>query len=297
MTKRIVITGAGGQVGRLLAGEAARRGYEVSALTHREWDITDAPAAERFVAENDLVVNCAAFTNVDGAESEPDGAYAINATGAENVARACARVGARLVHISTDYVFGGEPVGGERRHPYDVGDTTNPLSVYGRTKLAGELAVLAALPDASIVRTSWVYTGGAGNDFVAVMRRLAGTDRTVDVVDDQIGSPTYAKDLVGALLEVGEGHIREPILHAANEGAVSRFEQARAVFEEVGADPERVCPVSTAQAPRPAHRPVYSALSMTTSVRAGLTPLRPWRQALADALARPADDGKITSTS
>lgn len=296
MARRIVITGAGGQVGRFLAGEAARRGYEVSALTHREWDITDPTAAERFVAANDLVVNCAAFTDVDGAEADPEGAYAINATGAQNVAHACARVGAHLVHISTDYVFGGEPVGGEQRHPYDVGDTTNPLSVYGRTKLAGELAVLAALPAANVVRTAWVYTGGAGNDFAAVMRRLAATDRTVEVVDDQIGSPTYAKDLVGALLEAGEGRIRAPILHAANEGAVSRFEQARAVFEEVGADPERVRPVSTAQAPRPAHRPVYSALSMQTSVRAGLTPLRPWRQALAEALAQPVDDGRITST-
>jgi dTDP-4-dehydrorhamnose reductase len=291
VAKRIVISGAGGQVGRFLAGEAARRGYEVSALTHRQWNITDGQAAERFVAENDLVVNCAAVTNVDAAEADPDGAYAVNATGAENVAHACARVGAHLVHISTDYVFGGE-----QRHPYDVGDTTNPLGVYGQSKLAGELAVLATLPDANIVRTSWVYTGGAGSDFVAVMRRLATTDRTVDVVDDQIGSPTYAKDLVGALLEVGEGHIREPILHAANDGAVSRFEQARAVFEEVGADPERVRPVSTAQAPRPARRPVYSALSMATSVRAGLTPLRPWREALADALAQPVDDGRLPST-
>ena len=278
-------------MGRLLAGEAARRGYEVCALTHRDWDITDPRAAERFVAEDDLVVNCAAATNVDGAETDPDGAYAINATGAENVAHACARVGAHLVHISTDYVFGGE-----QHHPYDVGDTTNPLGVYGQSKLAGEIAVLAALPDANIVRTSWVYTGGAGNDFVAVMRRLAATDRTVDVVDDQIGSPTYAKDLVGALLEAGQGHIREPILHAANGGAVSRFEQARAVFEEVGADPERVRPVSTAQAPRPARRPVYSALSMATSVRAGLTQLRPWREALADALAQPVDDGRLPST-
>jgi len=278
-------------VGRLLAGEAARRGYEVCALTHRDWDITDPRAAERFVAEDDLVVNCAAATNVDGAETDPDGAYAINATGAENVAHACARVGAHLVHISTDYVFGGE-----QHHPYDVGDTTNPLGVYGQSKLAGEIAVLAALPDANIVRTSWVYTGGTGSDFVAVMRRLAATDRTVDVVDDQTGSPTYAKDLVSALLEVGEGHIREPILHAANDGAISRFQQARAVFEEVGADPERVRPVTTAQAPRPARRPVYSALSMATSVRAGLTPLRPWRQALADALAEPVDDGRLTST-
>ena len=245
------------------------------------------------MAENDLVVNCAAATNVDGAEADPDGAYAINATGAENVAHACARVGAHLVHISTDYVFVAVS-NGSRPTTWATPPTRSAST--GETKLAGELAVLAALPDANIVRTSWVYTGGAGNDFVAVMRRLAATDRTVDVVDDQIGSPTYVKDLVGALLEVGEGRIREPILHAANDGAVSRFEQARAVFEEVGADPERVRPVSTAQAPRPARRPVYSALSMATSVRAGLTPLRPWRQALADALAQPLDDGRLPST-
>lgn len=285
MGRRIVITGAGGQVGRFLAGEAARRGYQVSALTHRDWDITDAPAAERFIAEGDLVVNCAAIANVDVAEADPDAAYAVNATGPENIAHACARVGADLVHVSTDYVFGGE-----KRHPYEVGDQTNPLSVYGRTKLAGELAVLAAQPDATVVRTSWVYTGGSGSDFVAAMRRVAATEDTVDVADDQIGSPTYVKDLVGALFEAGDARIREPVLHAANDGAVSRFQQARAVFEALGADPERVRPVSAAQSPKPARRPVYSALSMTMSAQAGLTPLRPWREALAEALAQPLAD-------
>ena len=285
MGRRIVITGAGGQVGRFLAGEAARRGYQVRALTHREWDIADAPAAERFVAEGDLVVNCAAIANVDVAEADPDAAYAVNVTGPENVAHACARVGADLVHLSTDYVFGGE-----KHHPYEVDDPTNPLSVYGRTKLAGELAVLAAQPDATVVRTSWVYTGGSGNDVVAVLRRAAATADTVDVADDQIGSPTYVKDLVGAIFEAGDVRIREPVLHAANDGAVSRFQQARAVFETLGADPERVRPIRTAQSPKPARRPVYSALSMAMSAQAGLTPLRPWREALAEALAQPLAD-------
>ncbi|WP_328352414.1 dTDP-4-dehydrorhamnose reductase [Mycobacterium sp. NBC_00419] len=285
MGRRIVITGAGGQVGRFLAGEAALRGYQVSALTRREWDITDAPAAERFVAADDLVVNCAAIANVDAAEAEPDTAYAVNVTGPENLAHACARVGAALVHVSTDYVFGGE-----KRHPYEVGDPTNPLSVYGRTKLAGELAVLAAQPDATIVRTSWVYTGGSGSDFVAMLRRVAATDETIAVGDDQTGSPTYVKDLVGALFEAGDARIREPVLHAANDGAVSRFQQARAVFEELGADPERVRAVSAAQSRKPARRPVYSALSMAMSAQAGLAPLRPWREALAEALAQPVAD-------
>jgi dTDP-4-dehydrorhamnose reductase len=277
-----VITGAGGQVGGFLAGEAALRGYEVHALTRRDCDITDAAAALRHVRSGDLVVNCAALTNVDDAESDPVGAHAINAVGPANLADACARVGARLVHLSTDYVFSGD---GAR--PYEIGDRTGPLSVYGRSKLDGELAVHAVLPDAHVVRTSWVYTGGGGTDFVAVMRRLAGTDRVIDVVDDQTGSPTYAKDLVAALLQIAGGGIDAPVLHVTNAGTASRFEQARAVFEELGADPDRVRPVGTAAVPRPARRPVFSALSMAESVRAGLTPLRPWREALAEAVAVP----------
>ena len=278
----MVITGAGGQVGRFLAGEAALRGYEVHALTRRDCDITDAAAALRHVRAGDLVVNCAALTNVDDAESDPVGAQAINAVGPANLADACARVGARLVHLSTDYVFSGDDA-----RPYEVGDRTGPLSVYGRSKLDGELAVHAVLPDAHVVRTSWVYTGGGGTDFVAVMRRLAGTDRVIDVVDDQTGSPTYAKDLVAALLQIGGGGVDAPVLHVTNAGTASRFEQARAVFEEVGADPDRVRPVGTAAVPRPARRPVFSALSMEESVRAGLAPLRPWREALAEAVAVP----------
>lgn len=286
VAQRLVVTGAGGQVGRLLAEEATRRGYSVRALTRDEFDITDPAAAGRHIGSGDVVVNCAAFTNVDAAESEPEAAAAINATGPGNIARTCAKVGARMVHVSTDYVFGSD-----KGVPYEVGDPTSPLGVYGKTKLAGELAVLAALPDAHVVRTSWVYTGGSGGDFVAVMRRLAAGDRVIDVVDDQTGSPTYAKDLVNALLEVcgggPDGPVGGPILHAVNAGAASRYEQARAVFAGVGADPDRVRPVNTAAVPRPAPRPVYSVMSMDESVRAGLTPLRPWREALAEALAVP----------
>jgi dTDP-4-dehydrorhamnose reductase len=287
----MVITGAGGQVGGFLAGEAASRGYDVAALTRQDFDITDEAAAERVVRAGDVVVNCAAMTNVDAAEADPDGAHLINAVGPGNLARACARAGARLVHVSTDYVFSGD-----HDRPYEIADATGPLSVYGRTKLDGEHAVRSALPDAHVVRTSWVYTGGDGTDFVAVMRRLAATDRVIDVVDDQTGAPTYARDLVAALLEIVAGDVRAPILHAANVGAVSRFEQARAVFAELGADPDRVRPVSTAAVPRPAHRPVYSVLSMVDSTRAGLTALRPWREALAEALAVPLVDQPITST-
>lgn len=268
-------------VGRVLAGQARAQGRDVQALTSSQWDITDATAAERFVGAGDVVINCAAFTKVDEAEKEEARANAVNVLGAENVAHACARAGADLIHISTDYVFGGD-----QRHPYEIDDETGPLSVYGRSKLAGELAVLAAMPDAHIVRTSWIYEGADGTDFAATMRRLAAGNGDVDVVADQVGSPTYVGDLVGALLQVADGAIREPLLHAANAGEASRFEQARAVFEAVGADPDRVKPVGTDRHPRPAPRPAYSALSGRLSAQAGLTPLRPWREALDEALKR-----------
>ena len=282
-----MITGAGGQLGGCLAALATDRGRDVLALTSSQWDITDPGAAERIIASGDVVVNCAAYTDVDGAESDEAGAYAVNAAGPEHVARACARAGARLIHVSTDYVFSGDFGNGEPR-PYEPGDEADPRGVYARSKLAGERAVLAALPEASqgiVVRTAWVYTGGTGKDFVAVMRRLAAGNGPVDVVDDQTGSPTYVADLAAALLQVADNRVPGPILHAANGGEVSRFGQARAVFEECGADPARVRPVSTARFPRPAPRPAYSALGGRQSTAAGLAPLRPWRDALVAALA------------
>lgn len=282
---RIVITGAGGQVGGFLAAEAIRRGRDVLALTSSQWDITDPRAAGQIVQPRDVVINCAAYTNVDAAESNEERAYAVNAAGPERIAQACARVGARLIHISTDYVFSGD-FGGSAPHPYELDDDTAPLSVYGRSKLSGEQAVLATLPQAVVVRTAWVYTGGTGKDFVAVMRRRAAGEGTVEVVDDQTGSPTYVGDLVTALFDVADGQVHGPerILHAANGGEVTRFGQAHAVFEDVGADPARVLPVSSAHNLRPAPRPPYSALSSRQSERAGLSPLRPWRDALDAAL-------------
>jgi len=279
-------------LGGVLAAQAARRDHDVLALTSAQWDITDPKAAERIVQRGDVVINCAAYTNVDAAESDETTAHAVNATGPQHIARACARAGAQLIHVSTDYVFGGDA--GAPLRPYEPSDDTAPLGVYGRTKLAGEVAVLDALPPAVVVRTAWVYTGGIGKDFVAVMQRLAASDGPVDVVDDQSGSPTYVGDLAGALLQVAGGGVSGPILHAANEGAISRFEQARAVFEESGADPQRVRPVSSTQNPRPAPRPGYSALGSRESAERGLTPLRPWRSALVAALA--AADRPVPST-
>lgn len=283
MTSRIVIAGGGGQVGSVLAAEAIRRGRDVLALTSSQWDITDPQLAGQIVQAGDVVVNCAAYTAVDDAEGDEERAYAVNAAGPEHIAQACKRAGARMIHISTDYVFNGD-FGGAAPHPYEIDDDTAPVGVYGRSKLAGEEAVLAVLPEGVVVRTAWVYTGGTGKDFVAVMRRLAAGDGVVKVVDDQTGSPTYVPDLVAALLQVVDGEVHAPLVHAANGGAVSRFGQARAVFEGVGADPERVVPVSSADNPRPAPRPSYSALSSRQSEQAGLTPLRSWQDALSAAL-------------
>jgi dTDP-4-dehydrorhamnose reductase len=280
---RIVITGAGGQVGAALSAASARQGRDVLALTSAQWDITDADTAKSTIDRDDVVINCAAYTDVDGAESDEQAAYAVNAVGPELLARACAQAGARLVHISTDYVFSGNFDRSSPR-PYEPGDPAEPLSVYGRSKRAGELAVLAASPEATVVRTAWVYTGFGGTDFVAVMRRLAAGSGTVEVVDDQTGSPTYAMDLAEALLQVADRRVRSRLMHAANSGAVTRFELARAVFEGTGADPQRVRPVDSARHRRPARRPAYSALSSRQSVEAGLSPMRPWRDALAEAL-------------
>lgn len=294
-----MISGAGGLLGRVLADQARQLGRDVLALTSAEWDITDATAGEAFIARGDVVINCAGYTQVDAAETEPERATAVNTIGPQVIAQTCARAGASLIHLSTDYVFSGsfnvgcgDGSGGEPR-PYEIDDETGPLSVYGSTKLAGESGVLSVMPDAHVVRTAWIYEGGEGSDFAATMRRAAAGSGTVEVVADQVGSPTYVGDLVGALLQIADGSIREPVLHAANVGAVSRFEQAQAIFEEVGADPNRVRPVGSDRHPRPAPRPMYSALSGVKSAAAGLTPLRPWREALTEALAAA---GPISST-
>lgn len=259
----------------------------MAAFGSAQWDITDPAAATTNVRPGDVVVNCAAYTDVDAAETDPQTAHAVNALGPRHLATACARAGARLIHLSTDYVFGavfgaaGGAGSAAGNRPYRPEDPTGPVNVYGRTKLAGEHEVLAALPAAQVVRTAWVYTGAdGGRDFVAVLRRLAAGTGSVPVVADQIGSPTFAGDLVGALLAlIDETGAPGGIRHAVNAGAVSRYEQAREAFALLGVDPDRVCAVSTAEFPRPAPRPAYSALATV-----GVPMLRGWRAALAAAL-------------
>ncbi len=288
------MTGAGGQVGRWLVqlGEAGSAS-PVEAYGRAELDIADPEAVSTVLAgigPGDVVINTAAYTAVDAAESDLAGARAGNETGPRNLAEHTARTGARLIHLSTDYVFSGDPGQASGPDGYDIDDPVAPATVYGRTKLDGERAVAEADPWATIVRTAWVYTGAAGgSDFVATMRRLESERETVSVVTDQIGSPTYAADLAAGLLELAALLRADDrpggVLHAVGGGQTSWFDLARAVFREIGADPGRVLPCGSADFPRPAPRPAYSVLSGRSWSAAGLTPLRGWREAVTAALA------------
>ncbi|MFD6163092.1 dTDP-4-dehydrorhamnose reductase [Nocardia sp. NPDC060256] len=276
---RLVVTGAGGQLGQQLI----RLAPAARAFGRRDLDITDAAAVAAVLEPGDVVINCAAFTAVDRAESEVAAAFAGNETGPAVLAAACARVEARLIQLSTDYVFSGV-----HDRPYETTDPTGPVNVYGESKLAGEQAVLQLAPQSHVVRTAWVYAG-RGSDFVATMLRLERERDTVNVVDDQLGAPTYAADLAAALLELADRPDAPRLLHATNAGQATWFDLARAVFEGVGADPERVRPCDSSAFPRPARRPAYSVLSHRAWDEAGLTPLRQWQAALGDALAKLSD--------
>jgi dTDP-4-dehydrorhamnose reductase len=284
--RSILVTGVAGQLGRQLR---TRGGSRVRGLTSAQLDITDPVSVYQAVGKlgpGDVVINCAAYTAVDNAESDRSTAGAVNADGPGYLAEHTARTGAHLIHISTDYVFTGSS-----SRPLEPGDPTGPESVYGATKLAGEQAVRAADPAATIVRTAWVYTGAVDSaDFVGTMRRLERDRDTVSVVTDQVGSPTFSGDLAEGLLELA-GEVSGPesvasgqILHATNAGSCSWFDLTQALFAELGADPSRVLPTTTANFPRPAPRPAYSVLSGRAWQEAGLTPLRDWRAALTAAV-------------
>lgn len=270
---KVLITGAGGMLGRDVARAAESAGHEVVALDRAALDVTDAGAVERAVGEArpDTVVNCAAWTDVDGAEAEEEAALALNGDAAGHVAAAAAAAGASVVLPSTDYVFDGS--GGER--PYLESDPTGPLSAYGRTKLAGERAALDANERCFVVRTAWLFGRGGGN-FVETMLRLAGERGAVSVVDDQIGSPTYTPHLAEGLLALAAGDAHG-VHHMTARGHCSWYQFARAVFATAGVRCT-VAPVSSAEMARPAPRPAWSVLR---SERPEGIDLPHWRDGLA----------------
>jgi dTDP-4-dehydrorhamnose reductase len=274
-----LVTGARGQLGHdLLEVLAGRPGDQVTALGRAELDLTDETAVRTTVrawlAGSDgsraVLVNAAAYTAVDAAEDDEETAALVNGAAPGWLAEELAGRG-RLVHVSTDYVFDGSAT-----EPYPV---DAPVAMGG-----GERAIAAAGGDASVVRTAWVY-GRHGGNFVRTMAKLERERETVSVVDDQVGSPTWSADLAAGLVELGARELSSPpVLHYTNSGQVSWCGLARAVFEELGADPARVLPTTTDAFPRPAPRPAFSVLDGSAWTAAGLTAPRPWRSALSLAM-------------
>lgn len=275
---KVMVTGAAGMLGRDVMEALSARGYEAVGVDIAQMDITDGAACMRVIAAcaPDAVIHCAAWTAVDAAETNEEACRRVNALGTEHIARACAQLGCKLMYISTDYVFDGT---GER--PWQPDDPTPaPLNVYGRTKLEGERAVRALCERFFIVRTAWVF-GLHGKSFVRTMLSLGRTHDTLRVVRDQVGTPTYTRDLARLLADM-IGTERYGVYHATNEGGyLSWYDFACEIFRQAGMQ-VRVLPVTTAEYGVPgAPRPLNSRLDRTKLPANGFAPLPPWQDALA----------------
>ena len=277
-----LITGGSGQLGIAVSEELDSRGLIFTALSSSDLDITDGKVIADFIATNSpsVIVNCAAWTDVDGAESNEESASKVNGQGPENLAVAAAKIGVRLIHVSTDYVFSGES-----QKPFEIDDQIDPQSAYGRTKADGEKKVLTSYPENSyVVRTAWLYSA-RGKNFAKTMTRLAlNGDGEVRVVNDQVGQPTSAVDLAKQIVDLGLGLAPAGIFHGTNSGQASWFEFAQEIFSLAGADVDRVLPVSSSEYPRPAKRPSYSVLSHEEWSKTSIAPMRDWKIALASVM-------------
>jgi dTDP-4-dehydrorhamnose reductase len=280
---KLLVTGAAGMLGQDVCRVAQHAGHEPIAIDLPDLDITDPGAVRTFLQERqpEAILNCAAWTDVDGAETHSEQAHAVNADGAGNLARAAAAIQAPLLHISTDYVFDGRaPRGADgSQRPYLESDPTGPRSVYGQSKLAGEQQVLAASTRHAVVRTAWLY-GLHGRNFVDTMLRLADEREAVQVVEDQVGSPTWSGHLAPALVGLLEREV-SGLVHLTGSGAISWNGFAQEIFRQA----ERSCrvePATSEQMARPAERPAWSVLE---SERDDVLPMPDWRDGLAGYLA------------
>jgi len=279
-----LITGGSGMLAQDLLSRLHSAGLDAVALTRADLDVTD-PVSVTLALERyhpSVVVNCAAWTAVDDAEEQEEAALAVNGDGARHLAEACRATGAMLLHVSTDYVFAGDA-----SSPYPEDAPSAPRSAYGRTKLAGEQAVLGILPDHGyVIRTAWLYGAGGGN-FVRTMIRLEGLRDTLDVVDDQRGQPTWTADLADRLVQLGTaalaGTAPAGVYHGTSSGETTWFKLTREIFRLLDADPDRVRPTTSAAFQRPAPRPAYSVLGHERWAAAGIEPIRPWHEALTEA--------------
>lgn len=271
---KILVTGAGGQLGHDVCKELKRRGMLHLGTTSHNMDITDKEAVKSLMQsyQPDAVIHCAAYTKVDGAEDEPLKAYAVNEGGTRNIAQACRESGAKMLYISTDYVFPGDGT-----QCYETDSSTGPHNIYGKSKLAGECAVRELVDKYFIVRISWVF-GAYGSNFVKTMLRLSQTHEEISVVCDQIGSPTYTTDLAVLLCDIIASD-RYGVYHATNEGVCSWAEFAEEIFRRFGKH-TRVLKIPSDQYPAKAKRPLNSRLSKKSLDRAGFTRLPCWQDAI-----------------
>ena len=272
---KVLVTGAKGQLGTDLMNELEKRGIESIGVDVQEMDITDREACMRVISESkaDAVIHCAAYTAVDAAEDNVDLCRKINGEGTRNVALACQATGAKMMYISTDYVFDGQ---GTR--PWEPDDNRSPLNVYGQTKYEGELAVEELVEKFFTVRIAWVF-GVAGKNFIKTMLRLGKERGAVSVVDDQVGSPTYTYDLARLLVDMIQTDYYGRY-HATNEGFCSWYGFACEIFRQAGMDEVKVTPGSSDQFPVKAVRPANSRMSKAKLAENGFEPLPTWQDAL-----------------
>lgn len=272
----IVIIGAEGMLGRSLSSHFQH--FSPILAGKERADLTRPSTLESLIPERAIVVNAAAYTNVDGAETDEGTAFAINAQGVRNLAEIVRHRSGQLIHLSTDYVFDGTA-----SSPYSESSQCSPASAYGRSKWEGEKAILDVLPDSSIIlRTAWLY-GHPGKNFPATILRLAGERETIDVVTDQVGQPTWTHDVARMIGQLISSNVRSGTFHATNSGQASWFEFAKELFLLARLDPERVRPVTSAEFSRPAPRPSYSVLGHEAWLSAGLPLPRHWKEALTEA--------------
>lgn len=277
---KTLITGANGMLARAAANYCNSIGDDVGTFTRQQLDIADLDAVRSSFAEMkpDIVLNCAAYTNVDGAESNVETAFQANAVGPENLAVACREFNTKLVTVSTDYVFDGE-----KGEPYVDTDIPNPLGVYAASKYEGEKRVAAVNSDAIIVRSGWIY-GKGGTNFLSVMANLLSEGKSISVIEDNFGTPTSAKDLAQRMRQVAATDVRG-IIHITNTGnGTSNLGYAQKVCEIAGFDPNLVKGVPCAELQRPAPRPYDSRLASTDLSDFGLSPLQGWESALSEFL-------------
>lgn len=272
---RIFVTGASGQFGTDLVDLFKETGFEVFGISSKDLDITDRKAVEHLISEKnpDIIVHSAAYTKVDQAEQDIDEAYAVNAYGTRNIAMAAQICNAKLIYISTDYVFDGAS-----QVPYNEFSPTSPQSVYGKSKLAGEQFVRQWIPQHYIIRTSWLF-GKHGSNFVKTMLKLAEERTQLNVVHDQFGSPTYTADLAEFVLQLLDKELYGTY-HVSNAGVCSWYEFSKEIFQQAGLQHVEVNPVSTLEFPRPAPRPSYSVMDHMAIRLNGLKDLRHWKEAL-----------------